>query len=297
LRQSDARRGLALCYHAVQPEPGDPQRELSAPLALHAFEQQVRHLTRNYRLVTASELPAAAAARRRGEPLPIALTFDDDLRSHLDWVAPALQRARADATFFLTGAGLDGGDSFWWQTLQCAWDRGLVDAGLLTSWGITSPTPTIRDVAREVQGMMPGARDRVAAGLRARLGDGSGAGPLDAGAISSLAEAGFEIGFHTRRHDDLVNLDDNDLEQAMQAGRQALEDAAGQRVTAIAYPHGRGDARVAAAARAAGFRHGFVADGSPIGPESDGFLLGRRYPAAGSTTAFALDLVRTLRTV
>jgi peptidoglycan/xylan/chitin deacetylase (PgdA/CDA1 family) len=281
----------------VHPQPGDPQRELSAPLALHAFEQQVRHLTRNYRVVAASELPAAAAARRRGEPLPIALTFDDDLRSHLELVAPVLRRAGADATFFLTGAGLDGGDSFWWQMLQSAWDRGLVDAGLLTSWGMTSPTPTIRDVARVVQGMTPGARDRVVASLRALLGGGSGSTPLDAGEISSLAEAGFEIGFHTRRHDDLVNLDDNDLEQAMQTGRQALEHAAGRRVTAIAYPHGRGDARVAAAAGAAGFRYGFVADGSPIGPQSNAFLLGRRYPAAGSTAAFALDLVRALRTV
>jgi peptidoglycan/xylan/chitin deacetylase (PgdA/CDA1 family) len=295
LRRSAVRVGLALCYHAASTAPGDPKRELSAPIAVDAFERQVEHLRRNYTVVAASELADAVVARNRGDPLPVALTFDDDLLSHVEFVAPVLERAGVSATFFLTGAGIDGDDGFWWQTLQSAWDRDLVDVDLMQAWGVAARRPAIRDVARRLQGMSPSARDRAAASLRSRLGDESHQPPLDGDQIASLAHAGFEIGFHTLRHDDLVNLDDTDLADAMRRGRDALERAAGRPLTVIAYPHGRADARVAAAARRAGFRHGFVADGSRVDPASDPLLLGRRYPAPGSTATFASDLVRTLR--
>ena len=295
LRRSAVRVGIALCYHAVGSATGDPVRELTAPIAVDAFERQVEHLERHYVVVAASELAAAAADRSRGGPIPVALTFDDDLPSHVDFVAPVLERAGVRATFFLTGAGLDRHDGFWWQTLQSAWDRGVVDADAMKAWGVTVRRPTIRDVARRLQAMSPGARDRAAASLRARLGDEPRERPLNADEIASLAQAGFEIGFHTRRHDDLVNLDDSELAQAMQHGREALERAAARPLALIAYPHGRADPRVAAAARRAGFRYGFVADGARVGADSDPLLLGRRYPATGSTTTFAADLVRALR--
>jgi peptidoglycan/xylan/chitin deacetylase (PgdA/CDA1 family) len=295
LRRSAVRVGIALCYHAVSTATGDPVRELSAPIAVDVFERHVEHLRRHYVVVAASELTAAAAARSRGGPIPVALTFDDDLRSHVQFVAPVLERAGVGATFFLTGAGLDNHDGFWWQTLQSAWDRGGVDVDTMKAWGVAVRRPTIRDVARRLQAMSPDARDRAAASLRARLGGEPREPPLNAAEIASLAQAGFEIGFHTRRHDDLVNLDDNELAHAMQHGRDALERAAGRPVAIIAYPHGRADPRVAAAAGRAGFRYGFVADGSRVGPDSDPLLLGRRYPAMGSTTTFAADLVRALR--
>src|SRR3954447_7633376 len=78
VRRSNARVGLALCYHAVDFRNGDPTRELSAPVGIDAFERQVRHLRRWYRVVPASALCDAASARRRGEAVPVAITFDDD---------------------------------------------------------------------------------------------------------------------------------------------------------------------------------------------------------------------------
>ena len=115
-------------------------REISAAVSLHNFERQLRHLRRRYRVVPASCLAEAAAARTRGRRVPVAITFDDDLPSHLSHAAPALRRARLSATFFLSGAGLNGPFSFWWQLLQRAWDRGLVDAPLLHAWGIQDQT-------------------------------------------------------------------------------------------------------------------------------------------------------------
>ena len=56
----------------------------------------------------------------RGEPFPLAITFDDDLRSHVELALPILPVAGAPATFFLTGASLQGPASFWWERLDRA---------------------------------------------------------------------------------------------------------------------------------------------------------------------------------
>jgi peptidoglycan/xylan/chitin deacetylase (PgdA/CDA1 family) len=292
-RWSGARVGLVLCYHRIAERAGDPAQEVSAAISLRDFERNLRHLRRSYRVVPVSRLVPAAAARRRGQRLPVAITFDDDLPSHLSSAVPALRRARLPATFFISGAGLDEPFSFWWQLLQRAWDRELVDTALLKSWGIRERTVSVRQVARRIQGMSPAERDAATASLRTALGGDVPSDTLSRDGIEALAAAGFEIGFHTLRHDDLVGLSDEGLRLAMREGRPELERIVGS-LLAISYPHGRADTRVATAARAAGFELGFVANGSPVTIGDDPHLLGRRYPARGMSGEFALDLARVL---
>jgi peptidoglycan/xylan/chitin deacetylase (PgdA/CDA1 family) len=292
-RWSGARLGLMLCYHGTATREGDPTREVNAAISVREFERHLRHLRGRYRVVPGSRLAAAAATRRRGRRLPVAITFDDDLPSHLSYAAPALQRARLPATFFLSGGGLNGPFSFWWQLLQRAWDGGLVDSALLETWGIREREVSVRQIARHIQAMPPAERRAAAASLRTALGGEESGDTLSRDGIEALVVAGFEIGFHTRDHDDLMGLTDEELGAAMSAGRAELELIAGP-LSMISYPHGRADDRVAAAAKAAGFRFGFVADGSPIAAGDDPHLLGRRYPARGTTGQFALDIARTL---
>jgi peptidoglycan/xylan/chitin deacetylase (PgdA/CDA1 family) len=292
-RWSGARVGLVLCYHRIAEHEGDPAREISAAVSVLDFERHLRHLRRRYRVLPASRLSEAAANRARGRRLPVAVSFDDDLPSHLSIAAPALKRARLPATFFLTGAGLSGPFSLWWQLLQRAWDGHLVDAALLEAWGIRGRDVSIRQVARRIQDMSPAERDAATASLRAAVGGDAPDDTLSNGGVDALAAAGFEIGFHTKRHDDLVSLADEELHLAMSAGRTELERIAGP-LSTISYPHGRADGRVAAAARSAGFRFGFVADGSAVASGDDPHLLGRRYPARGTRGQFALDVARTL---
>jgi peptidoglycan/xylan/chitin deacetylase (PgdA/CDA1 family) len=223
----------------------------------------------------------------------VAITFDDDLPSHLSQAVPALRRERLPATFFLSGAGLNGPFSFWWQLLQRAWDRDLVDTTLLHAWGVTDRNVTLRQIARRLEAMPPAERDGAASSLRAALGGDDPDDTLSRDGVEALAAAGFEIGFHTRNHDDLLGLSDEQLPVALSAGRGELEDVAGP-LSTISYPHGRADERVAAAARAAGFSFGFVADGSAVTPGVDPHLVGRRYPARGAGGRFALDVASTL---
>jgi peptidoglycan/xylan/chitin deacetylase (PgdA/CDA1 family) len=291
-RWSGAHIGLVLCYHRIAECEGDPAREISAAVSVPDFKRHLRHLRRHYRVVPASRIAPAVATRRRGRRLPVAITFDDDLPSHPSHAAQALKRARLPATFFLSGAGLDGPFSFWWQLLQRAWDRDLVDQDLLEAWDIRARDVSIRKVAHRIQSMSPTERDAAAVSLRAAVGGDVPDDTLSRDGIEALVAAGFEIGFHTKNHDDLVGLSDEELRVAMNAGRAELEQITGPMST-ISYPHGRADGRVAAAARAADFRFGFITDGSAVKPGDDSHLLGRRYPVRGMGR-FALDVARTL---
>jgi peptidoglycan/xylan/chitin deacetylase (PgdA/CDA1 family) len=296
LRCSSARVGLALCYHAVAPEEGDPVRELDAPVARETFRRQLRHLKRWYRVVPASVLPVAVAQRARRQRLPVAITFDDDLTSHLDHAVPVLEELELPATFFLTGVAMEQPMSYWWQLLQRAWERRLLDDDTLDAWGVAAAEggPTIRDVASALQSMRPAERDDATETLRRLLRDEPEPATLSREQIALLARRGFEVGFHTRRHDDLLDLPDEALADAMVHGRAELERVARAPMRVIAYPHGRADVRVARCAAAAGFAAGYVANGSAVSPETNRQLLGRRYPSRGSIGAFSLDLARTL---
>lgn len=292
-RWSGARVGLVLCYHRIAEGESDSAQEVSAAVSRQNLERQLRHLRRRYRVVPASRLAVVGATRTRGQRLPVAITFDDDLPSHVSLAAPALKSARLPAAFFLSGAGLSGPFSFWWQLLQRAWDRNCVDAALLEAWGIREREVSVREVARRIEEMSPPERAVAAASLRAAVGGDAPDDTLSRDGVEALVSVGFEIGFHTRNHDNLVGLDDEELRVAMSAGRAELERIAGP-LSMISYPHGRADGRVAAAARAAGFHFGFVADGSPVMTGDDPHLLGRRYPARGTRGQFALDLARSL---
>jgi peptidoglycan/xylan/chitin deacetylase (PgdA/CDA1 family) len=76
---------------------------------------------------------------------------------------------------------------------------------------------------------------------------------LDAAALRGLIAAGVEVGSHGRRHLDLTACDDATLAGEIAGSREDLAAAIGSPVATFCYPFGRLDARVRAAAAAAGY--------------------------------------------
>lgn len=297
LRRTRLRAGVALVYHRLGSPPSSPRRSFDPRLDPALFRAQLAHLAANHRLVSASELPGAAEARGRGERFPVAITFDDDLLSHVTEALPALREAGAPATFFLNAASLEAPHSYWWQRLERAVERGA-------DW----PPPaagarSVREAGRRVEELEPAARDELAEALLVTAGPDPDDAGLRADGVRRLAGAGHDIGFHTRRHHRLTHLDGAELERELVDGRADLETLAGARLDAIAYPHGRADPRVALAARAAGYRIGFTTRAEAVTPASDPLLLGRveaPYTSVGALArrvAFVLlaSLVRNQR--
>jgi peptidoglycan/xylan/chitin deacetylase (PgdA/CDA1 family) len=291
VRRRPGRLGLALCYHRIGDPQGRAGRELVPPLGTAPFATQLRDLRRSYRLVRAGELLEAVAQRRRGEPVPLALTFDDDLASHASVSAPLMRELGVPATFFLGGGTLDGPRGFWWQVLQRALDTGLrLDDPLLPSvQGALEPGGIYR-VSDAVRRLPRAEREALTERLLERIGGEPPEPGLRAEQIRSLVDDGFEIGFHTRDHESLELLGDADLVAALTDGRERLEELAGAPLRTIAYPFGRADARVADAAREAGFAIGFTLGQTPVEEGQDPLLLGRFEPdfAGPGQTAMAL---------
>jgi peptidoglycan/xylan/chitin deacetylase (PgdA/CDA1 family) len=76
--------------------------------------------------------------------------------------------------------------------------------------------------------------------------------PLDWNALELLVESGWEVGSHTLSHPHLPSLPDPELARELELSRDWIAQRLGCCET-IAYPYGRADERVSAAARKAGY--------------------------------------------
>ena len=276
-------------------------RELVPPKEQTQFLRELRHLRRNFRPVRAAEFTNAVATRRRFERFPVCVTFDDDLRSHLEYALGPLQEEGVPATFFVCGASLQEPRSFWWERLQRAFDDGVPlrrIVELLPPAGVKrldGQELDIHTVAAVVKSLSPAERDQVDARLLEVAGPDPPESGLRAEAISGLIDAGCGVGFHTRRHDELMQLNDRELRRALFDGRDELEAVLKRPVDLIAYPHGVADRRVAEAASRAGFKLGFTARRCAMTPSADPMLMGRLQPDdKRSLGEFSLALSVTL---
>lgn len=77
--------------------------------------------------------------------------------------------------------------------------------------------------------------------------------PLTWEEVGALADAGWEIGSHTRSHPHLTALDDGLLLDELRASKAACEQRLGRPCRTLAYPYGDADARVVRAAGDAGY--------------------------------------------
>jgi peptidoglycan/xylan/chitin deacetylase (PgdA/CDA1 family) len=98
---------------------------------------------------------------------------------------------------------------------------------------------------------------------------------LDAAALRGLVASGFEVGSHGRHHLDLTACDDATLAGEVAGSREELAAAIGAPVATFCYPYGRLDARVRAAAAAAGYAAAAAIQGVSAARAGDAFALPR----------------------
>jgi peptidoglycan/xylan/chitin deacetylase (PgdA/CDA1 family) len=208
-----------------------------------------------------------------------------------------LRRAAAPATFFV-GPPLEGGDAFWWEDLQSLAERGPPSRlASLPAFDLSRLADgaewAIHSLAGVIQNLEPDRRDEVAAELR-DLAEDNTRRRLDSAGIASLVADGFEVAFHTPRHYALPTLDDDRLARELSDGRDILEDIVGRPVTMIAYPHGTADARVARAARTAGYELGFTTRQARVDVRTNPLLVPRTEVQSAPLAAFQRRIVHAL---
>jgi peptidoglycan/xylan/chitin deacetylase (PgdA/CDA1 family) len=93
--------------------------------------------------------------------------------------------------------------------------------------------------------------------------------------VRELAGRGFEVGSHSLTHRFLNGLGDKEVRRELSESKERLEQWSGRAVEHFSCPGGRWDARVAAAAREAGYRTVATSRVGANGPGSDLFRLAR----------------------
>jgi peptidoglycan/xylan/chitin deacetylase (PgdA/CDA1 family) len=271
----------------------DPIYTMPAPM----FAQIVDFVRRHYNPVTLRDVLAARAHEKKLPPYPVLVTFDDGWRDNLDHACPILKQARMPWTLFAARDAL-AEPSCWWQE-ALLWARRTGRAGDSALWrnAGAEPPPQADELAliAHYAALTPERRGQALANFTTEL-TGKYRRPqmLSTEALKTLAGEGVAIGVHGAAHLPLDAMEDPaaDLQAAAAWLRTIL---AARESPAMSFPHGRYDARVTDAARAAGFRLLFTSEGI-VNPCPGGWLeadlLGRISMAAhdvGGSTGHVSD--------
>jgi len=258
------------------------------------LRRQLEHLHRHYSVVGADELPGAIATRRFGRRIPVAVTFDDDLESHVSRALPILRQTGTSATFFLGGSWGSDHEGYWWHWLERAWQLGHNPVRVLRADGLwVSPDAGPSELATLIQELPPEARRKVGRRLRELVPD-EACPSLRSEGVRRLRAHGFHLGFHTREHHSLTSLSSAEVVGALQAGREEIEALTGERISLFAYPHGKYNACVRRRVSDAGYRLAFTTDRRALRRGDHPLALGRMTAPPRAGGGFALALGRTL---
>jgi peptidoglycan/xylan/chitin deacetylase (PgdA/CDA1 family) len=224
-------------------------------------------------LVSVDEILAIdrqSAVAVSGRRPAVAVTFDDDLPSHVTQALPLLLELRVPAAFFLSGRALHGLGPYWFQRLETlllahgeARTAALLGVPTLQPSGLALACEQDTELRKRVVDFATNATD---------------ADVLQADGIAALANAGMTIGFHTLDHDVLPDMNEECLNIAVARGRNELAAAAATTVRYFAYPHGKADDRAATAVRRARFDAAFTGHPKPLRMRDDRYDLGRWEP-------------------
>jgi peptidoglycan/xylan/chitin deacetylase (PgdA/CDA1 family) len=260
---------LVLVYHRLGPS-APPGCAVVPSVPVDVFRAQLQALSEVVDLVTIDDVLAFASRARHQKRPAVALTFDDDLPSHVEHALPVLREFGVPAAFFLSGRSLHSLGSYWFQQLEAL----LIAHGTRrTAALLRVPEAPAVSLAQTCERNVDLRRrvSELAAGI-------SSPAVLERDAIGEFVAAGMTVGFHTVEHEVLRDLDDSALENAVSRGREDLAAAAGAAVRYFAYPHGKADTRSAIAVRRAGFSAAFTGRPQPVREGDDVHRLGRWEP-------------------
>jgi len=105
---------------------------------------------------------------------------------------------------------------------------------------------------------------------------------MSAEQVKAWQAAGMEVGAHSRNHPRLTKCSDEELQNELAGSKADLEALTGKPVSQFCYPYGDLDARVAEAARKAGYDAATTTQRGRASPGDDPMLL-RRILVSGSS--------------
>lgn len=251
IRRLRPRCAIILTYHRVRTSwVGD-----GITVSSGVFEQQIRYLTRSYRVVPLDDLAAMLSGTRPLVPGAAAVTFDDGFRDNHTLARPILRRYGCPATVFVTVGAVDGNTPLWTEQLRLAL-RATRAASLDATWLGLGRQPIgsdperlhcLRELKTRLKRMPDAQRQHALAEVLRLLVPREQAAEAAAEAhdemltwamVSELPAQGIAIGAHTVTHRILTRIERLDAQWEIQESKQRLEKTLGHTVHHFAYPNG-----------------------------------------------------------
>ncbi|MDZ7267833.1 MAG: glycosyltransferase [candidate division KSB1 bacterium] len=261
-----------LTYHRIAEAGSAPHlnpRMISATPA--AFEQQMRHLSRRYRVL---DIAAVLHALEHRTPLPeraVLLTFDDAYLDFGEIAWPILRKYRLPATLFVpTGFPDHPERPFWWDRLYQAFRAAALPELELTPLGRLSlkTAKAMRQALKRTQDHVKSLPHAEAMAFVEQICRRllppceMPASVLSWQQLRQLAAEGVTLGAHTVNHPVMTQITPEQAHREIIQAQADLQREIGTTLPIFCYPSGGHDEAVVALLRAAGFRLAFTtADG------------------------------------
>ena len=261
-----------LAYHKVMDinEAIYPFDEEVISASKMAFDKQMTFVSRNYNVITFRDMDASLKKRQSLPERPLIITFDDGYADNYYNAFPVLKRYGLRAVFFISTDYMGGNKPFWFETIIYVGKKGLLEVqklGLdLASHSDDGPSGGAKAFRKYLMKIPNSERLRLLkmveekTQLQIPRHDLEWVRPLTWTQVREMADAGMEIGSHTKSHLILGNAFKDELRDELKESKRIIEKEAGQRVRSISYPMGSKNFAVTSSVieevRAAGYRWG-----------------------------------------
>lgn len=247
-----------ISYHRIGAPEGDGVNRDFDPGVIDAsedeFDRQMAYFKRHFSVIGIDELCAALAGGRQ-PPNAALITFDDGYLTCHEKALPILEQHGLRAVFFIATRFVSERRMFWWDRVGRAVRRA---AG--RTLRLDYPEPLELPLHDEL--LMSSALHRLLRIIKRRPGldiekylahiEAAAGAPLSLEEeratvdriimtwdhIRALADAGMDIGSHTRTHRVLQTLSTPELDDELRGSRTELERQVGKPVRSLAYPVG-----------------------------------------------------------
>jgi peptidoglycan/xylan/chitin deacetylase (PgdA/CDA1 family) len=254
-----------LGYHRV----ADPTTEAGAHAGLcvppQAFQEQLDAVSARHDVISLTDLLEVRRGHLRLPRRALLITFDDGYDDFASTAWPMLRERSLPAALFVPTAYPDTERWFWWDRLA---ELVMADTGreAISSPVGHLPVRTDEERRRAFAALRTECKRMSLAevtGYLEKLADevGAAAAPvrtLGWEVLRRLAAEGVAIAPHSRTHPILTTLSGEELDEELRGSRSAIEREIGVDTPSFAYPSGAHDARVIAAAEAAGYELAFA---------------------------------------
>ena len=236
-----------LGYHRVKnvAEESYPFDEDLISASAENFEKQMRFVSGHFNVVTFAEMNDLI---RKGSPLPanaLVITFDDGYDDNYRIAFPILKDNGLRAVFFISTDYIGKAEPFWFEKIVYLYKKGLIER--VGDWtpapfrqeNGTTPLAAFR---LHLMKMTGGERDTLLKRIEEKAGFHFGDGdlqnvlPMTWAQVREMADAGMEIGSHTRSHSVLGCEAEEQLENELRGSKEIIEREIGREVLSISYP-------------------------------------------------------------